>query len=89
MRILLSFLRSANPGCCAPEQAVARDLESSWNPSFPIKVDKSHFLVTVADRLYPFYRARGSVVKFIVLVGSAKQPPLPPSCLTPPIKYSL
>mmetsp|Transcript_15322 Transcript_15322/g.42849 ORF Transcript_15322/g.42849 Transcript_15322/m.42849 type:complete len:431 (+) Transcript_15322:97-1389(+) len=49
-------------------EEVDRVLHTMWDPSKPVKVDKSHSLVAQAPQLYQHYRAKGSVVKFIFLV---------------------
>uniref|UniRef100_A0A061S2I2 Sulfotransferase n=2 Tax=Tetraselmis sp. GSL018 TaxID=582737 RepID=A0A061S2I2_9CHLO len=41
---------------------------SAWDATKPVRVDKSHSLIAIYPQLYHFYRAKGSSVKFIVLV---------------------
>mmetsp|Transcript_10905 Transcript_10905/g.30867 ORF Transcript_10905/g.30867 Transcript_10905/m.30867 type:complete len:420 (-) Transcript_10905:147-1406(-) len=45
-----------------------RVFQGLWDANKSIKVDKSHSLVSVAPNIYQYYRAKGSVVKFIVLI---------------------
>eukprot|EP00192_Tetraselmis_astigmatica_P012866 CAMPEP_0117683376 /NCGR_PEP_ID=MMETSP0804-20121206/20355_1 /TAXON_ID=1074897 /ORGANISM="Tetraselmis astigmatica, Strain CCMP880" /LENGTH=426 /DNA_ID=CAMNT_0005493941 /DNA_START=56 /DNA_END=1336 /DNA_ORIENTATION=- len=49
-------------------EEMTRELDMVWDHSRSIRVDKSHSFIGQAPQLYQYYRARGSVVKFIVLV---------------------
>ena len=55
-------------------EGLAQELDSLFDSSKPIRVDKSHSLIGQAPQLYQHYRAKGSVVKFIVLVGDPSDP---------------